>query len=110
METEVASTVSPGGGVSALFSLVAMVAGLFSRRFRMAIIWSAVIGGACLVLFFGILLAYAPDVQLSARGYGHLFGYGVTTFLFGLLGYGIRKIFSLILRPFRRTPGQVSPP
>ncbi|MGD9920978.1 MAG: hypothetical protein AB7V13_05970 [Pseudorhodoplanes sp.] len=107
METEAAA--NPGGVVAALFALAALVVGLFSRRFRMAVIWSAVIGGACLALFFGILLAYAPDIQLSARGFGRLFGHGLFAFLFGLLGYGIRKIFSLFFALFRRSPDQGRP-
>lgn len=101
MEAEAAG--NPSGTVAALFGLTALVVGLFSRRFRMAIIWSAVIGSACLVLFFGILLAYTPDVQLSSAGYGRLFGYGLFAFLLGMLGYGMRKIFSLLFGLFQRT-------
>jgi hypothetical protein len=99
METEAAA--NPGGMIAALFALAALVVGLFSGRFRMAVIWSAVIGGACLALFVAILLAYAPDNQLSAAGSGRLFGYGLFPILMGLLGFGIRKVFSLL---FKRSP------
>jgi|EndMetStandDraft_5_1072996.scaffolds.fasta_scaffold1726787_2 ABC-type Mn2+/Zn2+ transport system permease subunit len=104
METEAAN---PGGTIAALFAIVALVAGLFSRRFRMAVIWSAVIGATCVALFVGILLAYAPDIQLSAAGYGRLFGYGLVAFLLGLLGHGIRKALTLLL--IRRSKTQVPP-
>ncbi len=107
METEAAA--NPSGAIVALLALVALVVGLFSRRFRMAVIWGAVIGGACLVLFLGILLAYAPDIQLSAAVTGRLFGYWLFPFLLGLLGFGIREILSLILGLFARSPGQAPP-
>jgi hypothetical protein len=68
METEAAA--NPGGTIAALFALAAFVVGLFSGRFRMAVIWSAVIGGACLALFFAILLAYAPDNSYPPRARG----------------------------------------
>jgi hypothetical protein len=108
METEAAA--NPGGTIAALFALVALVVGLFSGRFRMAVIWSAVIGGACLALFFAILLAYAPDNQLTAAGSGGLFGYGLFPFLFGLLGFGVRKAFSLLFGLLRKSSGRMSPP
>jgi ABC-type Mn2+/Zn2+ transport system permease subunit len=97
MEGEAAG--NPSGTVAALFGLTALVVGLFSRRFRMAVIWSAVIGSTCLILFFGVLLAYAADAQLSAASAGRLFGYGLIVFLFGLLGHGIRKVFTLLFGP-----------
>jgi hypothetical protein len=108
METEAAA--NPGGTIAALFALAAFVVGLFSGRFRMAVIWSAVIGGACLALFFAILLAYAPDNQLSAAGSGRLFGYGLFPVLLGLLGFGIRKAFSLLFKLSRKSSGGTSPP
>ena len=108
METEAAA--NPGGTIAALFALVALVVGLFSGRFRMAVIWSAVIGGACLALFFAMLLAYAPDNQLTAAASGRLFGYGLFPFLFGLLGFGIRKFFALLFKLSQKSSGPDSPP
>ena len=75
----------------------------------MAVIWSAVIGGACLALFVGLLLAYAPDVQLTAGRFGYLLGYGLFPLLLGLLGYGVRKFFVLLLGLRRRSTQQVPP-
>jgi hypothetical protein len=108
METEAAA--NPGGMIAALFALVALVVGLFSARFRMAVIWSAVIGGAWLALFFGILLAYAPDAQFSAAGLGRLLAYGLFPVLTGLVGFGVRKAFTLVFSLLRKPAGRVSPP
>jgi hypothetical protein len=107
MEGETVS--NPAGTISALFALTAFIVALCSRRFATALKWSAVIAAGCVLLFVALTLGYAPEILLSGYGMGRLLGYAVVVVLLGLLGHGIRKLFSLFFGLFRRTPREAPP-
>ena len=98
------------GTIAGLFGLVALVVGICSRRSASAIKWGAIIGALCVALFLALLIAYGNPREIDwPYAIGRFVGYGVMSVVFGLIGYGIRKLFSAIFGLFRKAEPKVPP-
>ncbi len=75
-----------------------------------ALKWSAIVGTICVALFLALLLVYGNSREIDwPYAIGRFLGYGAMSVIFGMIGYGIRKLFSLIFGLFRRTESKVPP-
>jgi hypothetical protein len=101
---------SPAGTIAALFSIVAFIFGLCSRSSARALRWGAIIGTICLAGFALLLFAAGPSRDIDwSYAFGRLIGFGAMPIVFAMIGYGIRRIFSLFFGLFRSKPSQVPP-
>jgi amino acid permease len=102
---------NPAGSIAALFAIVAFIVGLCSRSSSRAFRWSAIIGTVCVAAFVLLLIAAGPSRDIDwSYAFGRFVGFGVGAVIFGMIGYGIRKLFSLFFGLFRRSkPESVNP-
>ena len=101
------------GAINGIFGLIGIIVGLCSRKAVNSIRNGAIVGAVQVILFASLLIAggvpSSPNFDWSYF-IGRLIGYVAVSIAFALIGYGIRKLFSLFLGLFRKSkPADVRP-